>query len=85
MAHRIELAPRAKRDLKKLPVDVRRRIAPHIDALGQNPRPPGVVKLSGEESTYRIRVGEYRIVYEIRDDILLVTVVKVKPRREAYR
>lgn len=85
MAYRIELAPRAKRDLKKLPVDVRRRLAPHIDALANNPRPPGVVKLSGEEDTYRIRVGEYRIVYEIVDDVLLVTIVKVKPRREAYR
>lgn len=85
MAYRIELAPRAKRDLKKLPIDVRRRIAPHIDALAHNPRPPGVVKLSGEEGTYRIRVGEYRVVYEIRDDVLLVTIVKVKPRREAYR
>ncbi len=85
MAYQIEFAPRARRDLKKLPADVRHRIAPHIDALAQNPRPPGVVKLSAEEDKYRIRVGSYRVVYEIRDAVLLVTIVKVKSRGDVYR
>lgn len=85
MAYRIEFAPRARRDLKKLPADVRSRITPHIDALAQNPRPSGVVKLSAEEDTYRIRVGAYRVVYEIRDAVLLVTIVKIKPRGDVYR
>ncbi len=85
MAHRIELTPRAQRGLEKLPREIRSRIAPHIDALALTPRPHGVVKLAGEENLWRIRVGAYRILYEIHDDVLLVLVVKIAARREAYR
>jgi mRNA interferase RelE/StbE len=60
-------------------------LQPKIDDLANDPRPPGVKKLSAEEELYRIRVGNYRIIYAIQDDILLVTVVKVGDRKEVYR
>ena len=61
------------------------RLKPKIDALAQNPRPSGVVKLSGEDDLYRIRVGNYRITYSIQDNHLLVLVVKIGHRRDIYR
>lgn len=85
MTYRVELTPRARRDLRRLPHQVRSRLQPHVDALGQNPRPRGNVKLAGEEDIYRIRVGEYRILYQIQDEVLLVIVVKIAHRREAYK
>lgn len=85
MAYRLELSPRARRDLKKLPAQVRARLKGPIDALAHTPRPPGAVKLGGEEDTYRIRVGSYRVLYEVHDRILLVVLLKVADRKEAYR
>jgi mRNA interferase RelE/StbE len=85
MAHSIELRPAAQRDLKALPRDVLPRIIKKIDSLSENPRPTGVEKLSGSENSYRVRVGDYRILYGIHDRVLLVLIVKVKHRRESYR
>lgn len=85
MDYSVELTPRARRDLKALPTDVRLRLRPHIDALAENPRPHGVKKLAGEDGLYRIRVGMHRILYQVQDRILLVLVVKIAHRREAYR
>ncbi|WP_334311357.1 type II toxin-antitoxin system RelE/ParE family toxin [Nodularia sphaerocarpa] len=56
-----------------------------IQELSGEPRPDGVKKLESELSLYRIRVGDYRVIYQIQDDILLVTIVKAKYRREIYR
>lgn len=71
-------------DLRALPkVDVA-AILKRIEQLADNPRPSGCEKLSGQER-YRIRQGNYRILYEIRDEVLIVTVVKVGHRREVYR
>jgi len=81
----IELRPAARRDLNDLPRDILPRISRKIDSLAGNPRPPGVEKLSGSEDSYRVRVGDYRILYEIRDKALLVVVVRIRHRREAYR
>jgi mRNA interferase RelE/StbE len=61
------------------------RLKPAIDGLAEEPRPDGVVKLKGEENAYRVRVGDYRIVYEVRDNVLLVLIVKIGHRREIYR
>lgn len=83
--HRVLFAPRAERDFRKLSPDVQRRLDPAIRALAENPRPPGCRKLAGESSLWRLRVGDYRIVYQVRDDQLLVLVVKVGHRREIYR
>ena len=58
---------------------------PRVNALATNPRPDGVKKLEGDENAWRIRVGEFRIVYEIHDGVLTVMVLRVANRREAYR
>jgi len=63
----------------------RRRIISRIHALADNPRPPGAEKLSGTRDRYRVRQGNYRILYEIQDEILTVVVVKVGHRRDVYR
>ena len=56
-----------------------------IQGLADNPRPAGVVKLSGEQQLYRLRHGDFRIIYEIRDDEVLVIIVKVGHRRDVYK
>ena len=61
------------------------RIRRAIDALAAMPRPAGVVKMHGSEGYYRLRVGDYRVVYEIEDDVLTVLVVRIGHRREVYR
>jgi len=83
--YRIHFAGRAERAFRKLSPDVQRRLDPAILALADNPRPPGCLKLSGADSLWRIRVGDYRIVYQIQDEVLLVLVVNVGHRREIYR
>ncbi|HOJ03476.1 MAG TPA: type II toxin-antitoxin system RelE/ParE family toxin [Bacteroidota bacterium] len=85
MSYTIELRPAAIRDLRDLPQGILRRITGKIDSLADNPRPPGVEKLTGSENSYRVRVGDYRILYQILDNIVLVIVVKIRHRREAYR
>ncbi|MBI4480532.1 MAG: type II toxin-antitoxin system RelE/ParE family toxin [Acidobacteria bacterium] len=85
MAYRIEFAPSARHQLQKLPSEIRVRVAAVLSALSTEPRPRGVRKLSGEESLYRIRVGDYRVIYQIRDKELIVLVLKIGHRREVYR
>lgn len=85
MAYRVLIERGALRDLKNVPVHVRGRIDEHIQALAGNPRPPGVEKLSGSDCSYRIRVGGYRILYEIHDEIVQVLVVRIGHRRDVYR
>ena len=83
-SYRIELKLAAKRGLSKLPQAVQKRIARKIEVLARNPRPPGVEKLKGLSDLYRLRVGDYRILYQIQEKILLVLVVQVGHRREIY-
>ena len=71
------------RDLKGIPKTDVLRILAVIESLADDPRPPGTKKLSGQER-YRFRQGNYRILYEIEDDMLIVCVVKVRHRRDAY-
>jgi mRNA interferase RelE/StbE len=85
VAHTVIIERSALRDLKNVPHPVRERIDRHIQALAVAPRPQGVEKLAGSDCSYRIRVGDYRILYEIHDERLHVLVVKVGHRREAYR
>ena len=72
------------RDLRRIPTRDVRRILTRIEALKDDPRPPGSEKLSAQER-YRVRQGNYRIIYEIRDDTLIVTIVRVGHRRDVYR
>ncbi len=85
MTYQIELTNGTLKQLKKLPSDIRERIDFKIQELAVNPRPDQVKKLESELSLYRIRVGDYRVIYQIQDDVLLIIVVKVKHRREVYR
>ena len=80
----IEIRKRALRELHALPSDVQLRISAQIDELAHEPRPDGVKKLKGEKNAWRVRVGEYRVVYEIHDGVLFVLVVRIAHRREVY-
>lgn len=75
----------ARKELQALDSHLVARIFPRIEALSGNPRPTGCRKLRGTRNLWRIRVGEYRIVYEILDDAWLVDVVAVRHRKDAYR
>ena len=85
MTYRIDLAPAAVRQLRKLDLPARRRVQAAIELLADQPRPPGAIKLAGGEGEWRVRTGDYRVVYEIRDEVLVVLVVAVGHRREIYR
>ena len=84
MRYQLEISRRAGKVVTSLEKPLRRRILAAIDALADDPRPPGCKKLVGQDG-WRIRVGDYRIVYEIRDQVLLVIVVDVGHRSEIYR
>jgi len=71
--------------LAALPRGEQQRVRAAIDLLADNPRPPGCTKLTGEDHAYRVRVGVYRIVYEVLEDRLVVHVVRVGHRRDVYR
>ncbi|MHC5935230.1 type II toxin-antitoxin system RelE family toxin [Nostoc sp.] len=83
--YKIEFSNAASKQLKKLPIKVRIKIQTKIDELTDNPRPSGVVKLEDSDNGYRIRVGNYRVLYDIFDDVLLVSVVRIGHRKEVYR
>jgi mRNA interferase RelE/StbE len=82
-AYRIELRPAAARALRKLDPQVRRRVQGAIAMLAQDPRPPGARALQGRPG-HRVRVGDYRIIYTVEDDVLLVVVVRLGHRRDVY-
>ena len=74
-----------ERIMRKLPADLRRRIQQAINALADDPRHAGVVAIKGLSSTYRVRVGDWRIIYQVQDNVLIVLVLEVTPRGGAYR
>ncbi len=84
-SYRIELSRDAAKSLAGFDRPTQTRIRAAIDALADEPRPVGSLKLAGGSGEWRIRVGDYRIVYEIHDGRLLVLVVRVAHRREVYR
>ena len=85
MAYKIEFSSSAMKQFNKLPKEVQRKIVNVIDPLSEEPRPSGVVKLSGETILYRIRVGNYRVIYHIKDDRLEVLILKIGHRRDIYK
>ena len=80
MAYTIKYKPAASRQIAKLNKSLQSRLIPQIKALANNPRPHGAIKLQGYENRYRIRVGDYRIIYEIWDNVLVVVVTEVGHR-----
>jgi mRNA interferase RelE/StbE len=85
MPYRIEIMPHAGRQMKGLPGPVKKRVDEAIHELAGNPRSPGCIKLRAEENAWRIRVGEYRVIYEIHDKVFLVLVIRVDHRSIVYR
>lgn len=85
MTYRVIIVSSARREIDKLPQDTRQRIVARITSLEQDPRPNGAIKMQGTLNTYRVRVGDYRIVYTIDDGIRVATVTRVGHRREVYR
>ena len=85
MAYRVVFRPSASRELAKLAHPIRGRATRAIGALAAEPRPPSAKLLSGPDGIWRVRVGDYRIVYRIDDDVPLVLVIGIRHRSVAYR
>jgi len=85
--YKVDILATARRELAKLPAVARRRIGRALDGLQRQPRPTGAKLLvgSGGERIWRIRVGDYRVLYHIQEDRLVVLVIRIGHRREAYR
>ena len=85
MGYTIKFSAHAARAFRKLPRAVQMRMHSAIEPLKENPRTPGAEKLKGSDNAYRIRVGDYRILYEIVDEELVVYIIETGHRREVYR
>ena len=85
MAYRVLITPAARKALERLTLGVRMRVNEAILALAAAPRPHGCLKLSGSADLYRIRVGDYRVIYRVEDRVLVVLVVRVGHRGDVYR
>jgi mRNA interferase RelE/StbE len=83
--YRVFLERATEKDLARLSSEVHDRVISAIRGLASDPRPPGCRKLSGGKNDWRIRVGDYRVIYEIADEIRIVRVNRVRHRREVYR
>ena len=84
-AYRIAFTPAAVRQLAALDAPIRRRMARRIEALGTDPWPPGAESLRGGEGETRIRIGDWRVIYLVRRDELVVLVIKIGHRSDIYR
>lgn len=80
----VELKPSARKELEKLPAKLIERIFPKLEALAAEPRPAGCKKLKGGQQEWRIRVGDYRIVYTIDDADLRISITRIRHRSEVY-
>ena len=83
--YRVVVERSAEKDLRRLPLDARFRVADALLSLAKDPRPVGSRKLVGTKHDWRIRVGAYRVIYEIADSIRVVRVYRIRHRREVYR
>lgn len=82
--YEVSVLPSAQKEITKLPKQVQNKVLEALVSLSENPRPNGCKKLVGTDS-WRFRVGEYRIVYSIEDNVLLIEVIRVAHRKEVYR
>jgi mRNA interferase RelE/StbE len=83
--YRVTVSPAALRQLRKLDPAARRRVQAAVELLATNPRPPAASQLAGGAGEWRVRTGDYRIIYEIHDEELFILVVRVGHRRDVYR
>lgn len=84
-SYRVEVTKSANKDLRGIDRQWIPKIFAAIESLQTDPRPTGCKKLVGSQHTYRIRVGDYRVIYDIQDDVLVVLVVKIRHRKDVYR
>jgi mRNA interferase RelE/StbE len=84
MTYEVVLSPLAIRQLRKFDPDVRRRIQAVLELLSENPRPPAATRLVGGAGEWRVRTGDYRVIYEVHEGQLLVLVLRMGHRREVY-
>ncbi|WP_454778166.1 type II toxin-antitoxin system RelE family toxin [Georgenia muralis] len=85
MTYQVVLAPAAARELRRFDPTARRRVQAVLELLAENPRPPAATRLVGGAGEWRVRTGDYRVIYEIEDDRLVVLVLRAGHRREIYR
>ena len=85
MQYNVNFRTSALHEFRNLSEDIKNRMKIAIDTLKQNPRPLGVRKIQGRENLYRLRIGSYRLVYEIDDHEKIILVTRVRHRRDAYR
>lgn len=85
MTYRIQVTPAAARQLRRLDQQAKRRVQGAIELLATEPRPPSATRLVGGSGEWRVRTGDYRVVYEVADGVLIVLVVAIGHRREIYR
>jgi mRNA interferase RelE/StbE len=83
-AYQIKFKSSAAKEFRKLSSNIQQRIKTPINALKTDPRPTGAIKLKGSDDLYRIRVGDYRVVYSIDDAIKIILITRVRHRREIY-
>ncbi len=84
MTYVVRIAPTAERQLHKCDPQIRRRVQAAIDLLAENPRPPRATQLVGGAGEWRVRTGDYRIIYEIHEEFVIVLVLKIGHRRDVY-
>jgi mRNA interferase RelE/StbE len=85
LSYRIEVKKSAANSLKKIPKADQKRIADKIDSLAENPPNPDTTKMKGNNPFHKARVGDYRIVYEIHEDVLSILIVKIGHRKDIYK
>jgi mRNA interferase RelE/StbE len=85
MTYEIIITKSIQKQLDNLPNNIQERVYDKISQLAEEPRPDGVVKLKGYDNEYRIRIGDYRLVYEIQDEQLIVLLVQCNHRRDVYK
>lgn len=83
--YKIEWKSSATKELRKLPKEIIEKVVTAVESLSLRPRPVGVKKLTASQNSYRIRINEYRVIYNIYDKNLVIEVIKVRDRKEAYK
>jgi mRNA interferase RelE/StbE len=84
MSYQVFIKPAAQRQLKKLTLTVQKDLIALIENLAKNPKPSGCKKLKGRQNQYRVRSGDYRVIYSVEDMALIVRVIKIGHRRDVY-
>jgi mRNA interferase RelE/StbE len=85
MTYEIIITKSIQKQLDNLPSNIQERVYDKISQLAEEPRPDGVVKLKGYDNEYRVRIGDYRLVYEIQDEKLIVLIIQCKHHRDVYK